>query len=127
MPRTFGPRRQPDRRGAAHRLRDKRRAGTDADPQAVRLEACKILGIRTQFATTGKAKAKIAGRTFAPLSCMVYDRPRFASAHEGHAPGASPAVDRIPVSIEQLRAIHKHEALLRLRAGAPFRRRAGGL
>lgn len=69
---------------------------------------CKTMGIRLHFAMPANGKAKIAERTFATLSRVIDDRPEFAGAHAGHAPGASPGTGVIPVSLETaLRVIER--------------------
>jgi putative transposase len=70
---------------------------------------CEHLGIATTFALPGNARAKIAERSFATLSRVVDDRPEFAGAHAGHAPGASPTADVRPVPIAQAEAVLRRE------------------
>lgn len=61
------------------------------------LGICFHLGIKLQFALPGNGQAKIAERTFATLSRVIDDRPEFKGAHAGHAPGASPDQNVVPV------------------------------
>ena len=59
--------------------------------EAVRpLGICHHLGIDMTFALPGNGQAKVAERSFASLSRACDDRPEFAGAHAGHAPGAAP-------------------------------------
>lgn len=61
------------------------------------LGICFHLGIKLQFALPGNGQAKIAERTFGILSRVIDDRPEFKGAHAGHAPGASPDPDVVPI------------------------------
>jgi putative transposase len=81
--------------GAQHRFRTHGRRPDAPTPPGV----CEHLGIATTFALPGNARAKIAERSFATLSRVVDDRPEFAGAHAGHAPGASPTAQVRPVPI----------------------------
>ena len=72
-------------------------------------DACFFLGIEIKFAQPGNARAKIAERTYATLSCAVDDRPEFRGAHAGHAPGASPSASVRPVPVETALAVLRRE------------------
>lgn len=81
--------------GAKFKWRGKGRGQTKVKPLGV----CFHLGIELTFAIPKNARAKIAERTFATLSRALDDRPEFAGAHSGHAPGASPDKDVVPVPL----------------------------
>lgn len=92
-----------------------RRAGGGGGVRPVGV--CYHLGIDMRFALPGNAQAKIAERTFATLSRVIDDRPEFAQAHAGHAPGATPAAHIKPVPLAHAEDIiareiarHNHEA-----------------
>jgi putative transposase len=69
------------------------------------LGICKIMGINLHFALPKNAKAKILERVFATLSRTVDDGPEFKGAHAGHAPGASPSPDVVPVPVDVAKAV----------------------
>ncbi|MFT4013030.1 MAG: transposase domain-containing protein [Paracoccus sp. (in: a-proteobacteria)] len=81
--------------GAKFKWRGKGKGQGGVKPLAV----CFHLGIELTFAIPKNAKAKIAERTFAALSRALDDRPEFAGAHAGHAPGASPGKGVVPVPL----------------------------
>lgn len=89
--------------GAPHRFRNGIAKGVQP------LGICKIMGINLHFALPKNAKAKIAERVFATLSRSVDDGPEFNGAHTGHAPGASPSADVVPVPVETAKAILARE------------------
>jgi len=91
--------------GAVHRFRNGGRAGEGVKPLGI----CHHLGIRLHFALPGNAQAKIAERIFGMLSRVVDDRPEFRGAHAGHAPGAAPAADAVPVPVETARRVIERE------------------
>lgn len=77
------------------------------------LGVCHHLAIEITFATPKNAKARIAERTFATLSRVIDDRPEFAGAHAGHAPGARPdkAGNAVPLALAEAviaREIERH-------------------
>jgi len=91
--------------GADYKWRGKARGKPGVKPLGV----CYHLGIDITFAIPKNAQAKIAERTFAALSRVVDDRPEFNDAHAGHAPGASPNDDAVPVSFELAERIVRRE------------------
>lgn len=89
--------------GTEHKLRN---AGSKAiQPPGI----CKHLNIKLSFALPGNAQAKIAERTFAALSRVIDDRPEFKGAHAGHAPGAAPAANVVPVALELVEQVVRRE------------------
>lgn len=91
--------------GNVHRFRN---AG--AKLAAVKpLGICHHLDIRLHFALPKNAQAKIAEWTFATLSRVIDDRPEFAGAHAGHAPGTSPSPNVKPVPFEVAEAVIRRE------------------
>ena len=93
--------------GNVHRFRNAGKQSDEVQPLGV----CHHLGIKLHFALPANPQAKIAERTFASLSRVIDDRPEFKAAHAGHAPGAAPGKDVVPVEIETARRITSHEAL----------------
>lgn len=91
--------------GADYKWRGKARGKPGVKPLGV----CYHLGINITFAIPKNAQAKIAERTFAALSRVVDDRPEFKGAHAGHAPGASPDDDVVPVPFELVERIVRRE------------------
>lgn len=91
--------------GANYKWRGKARGKPGVKPLGV----CYHLGIDLKFAIPKNAQAKIAERTFAALSRVVDDRPEFKEAHAGHAPGASPDADVVPVSFELAEQVVRRE------------------
>ena len=80
------------------------------------LGICHHLGIEMTFAMPENGQAKVAERAFASLSRVCDDRPEFAGAHAGHAPGAAPDSKVVPVPLavaEQVigREVARHNAL----------------
>lgn len=73
------------------------------------LGVCFHLGIDLTFAIPENARAKIAERTFAALSRVIDDRPEFRGAHAGHAPGAAPGRDVVPVPFSVMEAVVRRE------------------
>ena len=92
--------------GNPHRFRNAKNA-SGIQPVGV----CYHLGIKIHFALPGNAQAKIAERTFASLSRVIDDRPEFANAHAGHAPGAAPHSRVAPVSFEAAQAVIEREVV----------------
>jgi putative transposase len=91
--------------GAVHKFRNAKSTMRDVKPLGI----CHHLGIKVHFALPDNGQAKAAERTFATLSRVIDDRPEFAGAHAGHAPGASPN-DRItPVDLEVALAVIERE------------------
>jgi len=84
------------------------RTSKDAS-KAVMPGVCKIMGITMKFAEPGNGRAKIAERIFSDLSRVIDDRPEFKNTHAGHAPGASPSSDIVPIAIEDARRIMSRE------------------
>lgn len=84
---------------------------------------CKIMGIRLTHALPTNAQAKLAERTFATLSRVIDDRPEFKGAHTGHAPGAAPGPDVVPVPFELAEQVIRREVK---RHNAETGRRAQG-
>jgi putative transposase len=91
--------------GAVHKFR---RTGSGAETVKP-LGICHHLGIELRFALPGNAQAKIAERAFATLSRVLDDRPEFAGAHAGHAPGAAPGPDVVPVPLDLVQAVIARE------------------
>jgi len=97
--------------GAVHKFRNSK-----ATMDAVRpLGICHHLGIKLHFALPANGQAKTAERSFATLSRVIDDRPEFAGAHTGHAPGAAPDASIVPVDLELAKAViarevHRHNA-----------------
>lgn len=85
--------------GSPHRFRNGIAKGVQP------LGICKIMGIHLHFALPKNAKAKIAERIFGTLSRAIDDGPEFKGAHAGHAPGASPSPDVVPVPVDTAREI----------------------
>jgi putative transposase len=81
--------------GNVHRFRNSGSKVEGAKPLGI----CHFLGIDLHFALPKNAQAKIAERTFATLSRVIDDRPEFAKAHAGHAPGAAPSSHVVPVPL----------------------------
>ncbi len=73
------------------------------------LGVCYHLGIEPIFAIPKNARAKIAERTFATLSRDLVDRPEFEAAHAGHAPGATPTKDVVPVPLAIAEAVIRRQ------------------
>lgn len=78
-------------------------------PGVKRLGVCYHLGIDVKFALPKNARAKIAERTFAALSRVIDDRPEFKGAHAGHAPGASPDKNVVPVPVGTMENVIRRE------------------
>lgn len=91
--------------GNVHRFRNAGKQSDEVQPLGV----CHHLGIKLHFALPANPQAKIAERTFASLSRVIDDRPEFKAAHAGHAPGAAPGKDVVPVEIETARRIIARE------------------
>ncbi|PKP70249.1 MAG: hypothetical protein CVT82_07010 [Alphaproteobacteria bacterium HGW-Alphaproteobacteria-4] len=91
--------------GNVHKWRGKRNGAPGVKPLGV----CQHLGIEVTFAIPKNAQAKIAERTFATLSRVIDDRPEFAGAHAGHAPGASPNASVRPVPMATAEAVIARE------------------
>ncbi len=91
--------------GTDHKWRGKARGKPGVKPLGV----CKHLGIEITFALPKNAQAKIAERTFATLSRVIDDRPEFKGAHAGHAPGATPNDDVVPVPFELAERVVRRE------------------
>ncbi|KGJ20717.1 transposase domain-containing protein [Paracoccus sanguinis] len=91
--------------GAKFKWRGKGRATPAVRPLGV----CFHLGIELTFAIPKNAQAKIAERTFATLSRVIDDRPELRGAHAGHAPGASPTKEVVPVPLDVAEAIVARE------------------
>jgi len=91
--------------GAVHRFRNGRREDEGVKPLGI----CHHLGIRLHFALPANGQAKVAERTFATLSRVIDDRPEFAGAHAGHAPGAAPDAGVLPVPVALARRILERE------------------
>ncbi|QEW19262.1 Bacteriophage Mu transposase [Marinibacterium anthonyi] len=89
--------------GAAYRFRNGKANGVQP------IGICKTMGIKLHFALPKNAQAKIAERTFATLSRSVDDGPEFRDAHAGHAPGASPSPNVVPVPVEAAKAVLARE------------------
>ncbi|WP_288960518.1 transposase domain-containing protein [uncultured Sulfitobacter sp.] len=89
--------------GAPHRFRNGIAKGVQP------LGICKIMGIKLHFALPKNAKAKIAERIFATISRSLDDGPEFKGAHAGHAPGASPSSDIVPVPVELAKEVLSRE------------------
>jgi len=88
--------------GNVHRFRNGGKKPEGVQPPGI----CKIMGINLTFALPKNAQAKIAERVFASLSRVVDDRPEFRGCHAGHAPGASPSADVVPIPVAQCRERH---------------------
>ncbi|RNI15631.1 transposase domain-containing protein [Paracoccus pantotrophus] len=91
--------------GAKFKWRGKGRGQPGVKPLGV----CFHLGIDLTFAIPKNARAKIAERTFAALSRVIDDRPEFKGAHAGHAPGAAPGRDVVPVPFSVMEAVVRRE------------------
>lgn len=91
--------------GNVHRFRNAGKQSDEVQPLGV----CHHLGIKLHFALPANPQAKIAERTFTSLSRVIDDRPEFKAAHAGHAPGAAPGKDVVPVEIETARRIIARE------------------
>lgn len=91
--------------GAKHKWRGKAKGQPGVKPLGV----CYHLGIDLTFAIPKNARAKIAERTFAALSRVIDDRPEFKGAHAGHAPGAAPGRDVVPVPLAVMEAVVRRE------------------
>ena len=87
--------------GNVHRFRNGGKKPEGVQPPGI----CKIMGINLTFALPKNAQAKIAERVFASLSRVVDDRPEFRGCHTGHAPGASPSADVLPIPVEDARKV----------------------
>lgn len=105
--------------GAEHRFRN---ASVMANGLVVP-GVCKLLDIGPHFALPANGQAKAAERTFATLSRAIDDRPEFRNAHAGHAPGAAPASDTVPVDFDKAVAVVRREVQ---RHNAETGRRAQG-
>lgn len=91
--------------GSVHKFRNGGKHLEGVKPLGI----CFHLGIKLQFALPGNGQAKIAERTFAALSRVIDDRPEFKGAHAGHAPGASPDQDVIPVDMATAERVIRRE------------------
>jgi putative transposase len=85
------------------------RGKASAKPGVKPLGVCYHLGIDITFAIPKNAQAKIVERTFATLSRVIDDRPEFKGAHAGHAPGAAPDRNVVPVSLSIAEAVIRRE------------------
>lgn len=95
--------------GAVHKFRNS--ASAIALDVVRPLGICHHLGINLHFALPGNGQAKAAERSFATLSRVIDDRPEFAGAHTGHAPGAAPDASVVPVDLELAKAVIAREVL----------------
>lgn len=91
--------------GNVHRFRNGGKNPEGVQPPGI----CKIMGINLTFALPKNAQAKIAERVFASLSRVVDDRPEFRGCHAGHAPGASPSTDVVPIPVGDARKVIERE------------------
>lgn len=91
--------------GAKFRWRGKAKGQPGVKPLGV----CFHLGIDLKFAIPKNARAKIAERTFATLSRVIDDRPEFKGAHAGHAPGAAPGRNVVPVPLATMEEVVRRE------------------
>jgi len=91
--------------GNVHRFRNGGKKPEGIQPPGI----CKIMGINLTFALPKNAQAKIAERVFASLSRVVDDRPEFRGCHAGHAPGASPSADIVPIPVVTARRVIERE------------------
>ncbi|MBF9050528.1 DDE-type integrase/transposase/recombinase [Roseobacter sp. HKCCD9010] len=91
--------------GNVHRFRNGGKKPEGVQPPGI----CKIMGINLTFALPKNAQAKIMERVFASLSRVVDDRPEFRGCHAGHAPGASPSADVVPIPVEDARKVIERE------------------
>lgn len=91
--------------GNVHRFRNGGKKPEGVQPPGI----CKIMGINLTFALPKNAQAKIAERVFASLSRVVDDRPEFRGSHAGHAPGASPSANVVPIPVEDARKVIERE------------------
>ncbi|MBU3032384.1 integrase catalytic domain-containing protein [Paracoccus marinaquae] len=91
--------------GAKHKWRGKGKGKSGVKPLGV----CYHLSIETIFAIPKNARAKIAECTFATLSRDLDDRPEFQAAHAGHAPGATPTKDVVPVPLADADAVIRRQ------------------
>lgn len=97
--------------GAVHKFRNAKSTMDAVRPLGI----CHHLGIKLHFALPANGQAKAAERSFATLSRVIDDRPEFAGAHTGHAPGAAPDASVVPVDLELAKAViarevHRHNA-----------------
>lgn len=91
--------------GAKFKWRGKGKGQPGVKPLGV----CYHLGIDLTFAIPKNARAKIAERTFATLSRVIDDRPEFRGAHAGHAPGAAPGRNVVPVPFSVMEDVVQRE------------------
>lgn len=89
--------------------RFKWRGKAKGQPGVKPLGVCFHLGIDLTFALPKNARAKIAERAFASLSRVIDDRPEFRGAHAGHAPGAAPGRDIVPVPLSIMEEVVRRE------------------